>query len=163
MSRRPAWTGGRDGRRAGLRAAAVAVLAVSVAACSSSARTGTAAPTTSTATQTVPTSAPIVNGQAPTVFDCGGGAYEPATLLVVCGIATTMVTGVKWTSWTSTAASGSGSVHLTGHAQPAPADLALSAVVSTPHGPQFSVLTVTWTGPSPDGKPSDVFDLAVAR
>lgn len=110
------------------------------------------------------TSATSVPGPVPTVFDCGGGAYEPKTLLVVCGVATTNATNVTWTSWTSTGATGSGTVNLaeSGHHGSAPATLELSKVVQTGNGPQFSVLDVTWTGPSPSGHPSDQFQLAVA-
>jgi hypothetical protein len=106
-------------------------------------------------------SATTVPGQLPTVFDCGGGAYEPATLLVVCGNATTTATSVTWISWTASAATGSGQVNLPGKA-PARAHLALSQVVATGNGPQFSRLEADWTGTSPDGRAVDYFTLATA-
>lgn len=122
---------------------------------------GSRAPATA-ATISEPTSPPsTVAGQLPTVFDCGGGAYKPATLLVVCGVASTNVTDVQWSTWTVSGASGHGEVHLPGHPA-APADLALGKVVQTGSGPQFSQLTATWTGTSPDGHPMDVFQLATA-
>jgi hypothetical protein len=96
----------------------------------------------------------------PTVFNCGGGAFEPARLIVVCGVASTMATSVKWTAWGSTVATGSGLLHL--QSSSVPAKLVLSEPVDTPQGPQFSKLTVTYTGASPDGHASDQFRLAVA-
>ena len=104
---------------------------------------------------------PTVAGQLPTVFDCGGGAYEPATLLVVCGDGSTTATQVRWSSWTATAARGTGTVNLPGHA-PVPAVLTLGRVVPTGSGPEFSQLEVRWTGPSPDGQPSRAFELSTA-
>lgn len=117
--------------------------------------------TAQTVTTTPPASEPTA---VPTVFNCGGGAYEPKTLLVVCGIASTHVTDVAWTSWTGSGATGTGTVHLSasGNHASAPASLELSKVVQTGNGPQFSELTVTWTGTSPDGHPTDQFHLAVA-
>jgi hypothetical protein len=98
----------------------------------------------------------------PTVPDCGGGAYKPATLLIVCGNNTTMATNVTWSAWTASGASGSGTVHLVNGATSAtaPGRLALSQAATGPLGPQFTLLTVTWIGPSPDGKASDTFRLA---
>ena len=143
----------------------MAASALVVAACSSGSQAVTA-PSTLTVPAATPGSSTgpgPASGTAltPTVFDCGGGAYEPATLLIVCGVGSTMATGVKWSSWSGSAATGNGSVALAGH--PAqPATLALASVVSTANGPQFSVLTVTWTGTSPDGHPTDTFHLATS-
>jgi hypothetical protein len=98
----------------------------------------------------------------PTVPNCGGGAYKPATLLIVCGVNTTSATNVSWSAWTASGAAGSGTVHLVKGATSAtaPGRLALSNVVNGQTGPQFTVLTVTWIGPSPDGKATDTFQLA---
>ena len=125
--------------------------------------TAATAPVTSTAVPVTSSAAPAttVAGQLPTVFDCGGGAYKPATLLIVCGPGAAMATNVRWTSWNGTGASGSGSVLLAGRS-PARADLQLSGVVGSGSGPQFSQLQVTWTGASPDGHPTDHFALATA-
>jgi hypothetical protein len=100
----------------------------------------------------------------PTVADCGGGSYEPATLLIVCGVGTTMATGVHWTSWDTTGATGTGNVHLvtSALAATAAARLSLSQVVGGPTGPQFTLLKITWTGKSPDGRATDTFSLAEA-
>jgi hypothetical protein len=75
-----------------------------------------------------------------------------------------MATGVSWQSWVQSGASGSGSVHLVidGRATIAAATLRLDEVVDGPVGPQFSRLTVTWTGTSPDGRTDDVYRLQVA-
>jgi hypothetical protein len=150
-----------------------------VAACGSSThgRTGaatggtsTAAPSTAgsvpaTTAAPAPASAPVTTavGQLPTVPNCGGGAYEPKTLLIVCGTGTTMATGVSWRSWAPAGASGSGTVHLQVNGRPlsAPAALLLSDVVNGPVGPQFTVLTVTWTGTPPDGNAKDTYHLKV--
>jgi hypothetical protein len=99
-----------------------------------------------------------------TVPNCGGGAYKPATLLIVCGVNTTTANDVTWSSWTASAAAGSGTVHLVepGSTATAPGRLALSDVVNGTVGPQFTLLTVSWIGASPDGKSTDTFRLAEA-
>lgn len=145
---------------------ALACVALAVTGCSSSARTGGSTAATSASTSVPPstavaTSATTVAGQQTTVYDCGGGAYEPATLLVVCGVNSTVVTDVHWTSWTATSATGTGNVHLPGKS-PSPASLALSDVVSSGSGPQFAQLKATWSGTSPDGHPYDVYPLGTA-
>lgn len=94
--------------------------------------------------------------------DCGAGAYRPSTLLIVCSTGGTMATGIQWTAWGTTAASGTGTVHLAvgGSEQTGSAKLELSDVSEQgDKGPQFSRLTVTWIGPSPDGHPTDSFPL----
>jgi hypothetical protein len=99
----------------------------------------------------------------PTVPNCGGGAFEPTRLLIVCGSATTMATGVTWRAWGSSQASGSGTVEMPVNGQPtsAPATLTLGDVVDGAVGPQFTVLTVTWTAAAPDGRRQDVYRLQV--
>jgi hypothetical protein len=112
----------------------------------------------------VTTSPPAtVAGQLPTVPDCGAGAYKPPTLLIKCGIATEMATGVQWTAWGTTGADGQGTVHLTvnGHPVTAPARLELSKVTTGAEGPQFSVLEIQWIGTSPTGSPTQRVSLAV--
>jgi hypothetical protein len=123
---------------------------------------------TTTMPSTTPTvSTPIVPTtvahQLPTVPDCGGGAFKPATLLIVCGTGGTMATGVTWRSWGTATATGSGTVHLQvhGRAATAAATLLLSRVVAGSVGPQFTRLTITWTGMSPDGRPQDTYQLQV--
>jgi hypothetical protein len=74
-----------------------------------------------------------------------------------------MATGVSWRSWERAGASGSGTVHLQvkGQAVAAPAALLLSQVVDGPVGPQFTLLTVTWTGTPPDGNARDTYHLQI--
>lgn len=144
---------------AGLLVGAAAMVA---AGCSSGSAHRSTSVTAATATPTSVEAPPTtVAGQLPTVYDCGGGAYKPATLVIVCGVGSTMATDVHWTSWGGSSAGGSGSVALAGK-PPAPASLQLDDVVASGSGPQFSRLTVTWTGSSPDGRPTDVFSLATA-
>jgi hypothetical protein len=136
-----------------------------LAGCRGSAGGGGAAVHSVTPAQgTVVTAPPAtVTGQVPTVFDCGGGAYEPATLLVVCGsgVNATMVTAAHWSAWSAAGATGTGTVHLA--ARSATATITLDAVVPTDNGPQFSILHVTWSaGSSPDGRTADTFRLATA-
>jgi len=96
-----------------------------------------------------------------TVPNCGGGAFKPATLFIVCGGSPTMATGVSWSDWGRESALGQGDVHLVvaGQELVAPARLQLSDPVAGPTGPQFSRLLVIWSGPSPDGHPSDSYHL----
>jgi hypothetical protein len=101
----------------------------------------------------------------PTAPNCGGGAYKPATLFIVCGSGTTVATGVTWQAWDVSGASGSGTVHLVVHGDPtaSPATLRLDQVVDGPVGQQFSRLTVNWTTMSPDGKAQDVYQPQIAN
>jgi hypothetical protein len=128
--------------------------ATSVASAAPSAPSTTASPPTSAA----PTTVALMT----TVPNCGGGAYKPATLLIVCGVNTTTATNVTWSTWTASGAAGSGTVHLVkaGSSATAPGRLALSDVVTGPTGPQFTLLTVAWIGTSPDGNATDTFRLA---
>jgi hypothetical protein len=163
-------------RRRGWRLVALAAVVVMAGACASSHPrqavldnpAATTAPTSSTTAPASPPTAPpaTVAGQLPTVPNCGGGAYKPTTLLIVCGdgpTGSTMATGVSWTSWNAESAAGTGSVHLVAHGQPvvAPGRLTLGMVTRGSMGPQFTRLTVTWTGMSPDGNPSHVYTLQI--
>jgi hypothetical protein len=156
--------------RAGLTVLAwIAAIAITAACSSTNGRSGAnvATGTTVGASPSVTSAraAPVTTpaGRLPTVPNCGGGAYKPQTLLIVCGSGTTMATGVSWRSWEPGLASGSGTVHLQvkGHPASAPATLQLSEVVDGPGSPQFSALTVTWTATPPDGKARETFHLQV--
>ena len=47
-----------------------------------------------------------------------------------------------------------------GHQESGQADLSLSKLADTAdNGPQFTLLTVTWIGRSPDGHPTDTYQL----
>ena len=128
--------------------------ATSLAPTTTMAPTNTASPPTSAAQASVPLMTTVPN--------CGGGAYKPATLLIVCGSNTSTATNITWSTWTASGATGSGTVHLVepGSTATAPGRLALSDVVNGPVGPQFTLLTVSWVGASPDGKTTDTFRLA---
>jgi hypothetical protein len=149
----------------------VTLLVAVLAACGSSrpdtaavgTSSNTAAPTTPATVAQAGMPATTVAHLLPTAPNCGGGAYKPATLLIVCasGDAAVMATGVTWRSWGTTAALGSGTVHVVVHGQPAarPATLSLGGVTNGPVGPQFTQLTVTWIGPSPTGALRDSYHL----
>jgi len=147
----------------------VAALTVLAACASTSGRSGsdiasgTVASAPSTAASVPAAPATTAERHLPTVPNCGGGAYEPRTLLIVCGSGSTMATEVSWRSWEPARASGSGTVHLqvNGQTVSAPATLLLSDVVAGAVGPQFTLLTVTWTGAPPDGKARETYHLQV--
>jgi hypothetical protein len=148
------------------------ILGLLVVSCGSSHKDiSSGAPVITTANNSTMVTSPLVSttpttvaGQLPTVPDCGAGAFEPTTLLIVCGNSSTMATGLHWSSWTQGSAAGSGTVQLTVAGRPASqgAHVALTDVVSGESGPQYTELTVTWTGPSPTGHPVDTFRLAAA-
>ncbi len=122
-----------------------------------------AASTTPTTAAGASPPATTVAHQLPTAPNCGGGAYKPATLLIVCasGDKAVMATGVTWRSWDATAALGSGTVHVLvdGHPAARPATLSLAGVTNGAVGPQFTQLTVTWIGSSPTGAPRVSYQL----
>lgn len=107
-------------------------------------------------------------GRPPLVSDCGGSAYEPTTLYVTCGQAKLTATEIHWVSWSRSQAQGSAVMSVLacqpscaqGHEQLIRAHLSLMAPKPTAHGPEFSSLTITWSGPSPDGKPVETYPLA---
>jgi hypothetical protein len=121
----------------------------------------TGPPETAAAPPTTKPSAPA--HLTPTAPNCGGGAYKPATLLIVCasGDQAVMATGVTWRSWGDTAAVGSGTMHVSvnGHPTARPATLNLAGVATGSVGPQFTRLTVTWIGSSPTGSPQASYHL----
>lgn len=148
----------------GRSALAVLLLAAGAAACSTSrparsvSEAGTTGPTASTTTITTATSS--TEQLQVTVPDCGAGAYRPATLLIVCATRGAMATDIRWTSWGAAGASGEGIVQLQGGAETGNAGLLLSDVSEEGNaGPHFTRLTVNWIGRSPDGHPSDSFQL----
>lgn len=149
-----------------LKACLFAGTAAALSACGSATpvRSGSPPTTGTTATSVAEsTSTSSTAALQTTVPDCGAGAYRPQTLLVTCVTGGIMVTGIEWTTWASSGAAGAGTVHMTvgGRQESGQADLALSKVEETGSGgPRFSLLTVTWIGRSPDGHPSDTYQLA---
>ncbi len=160
---------GRGARRA-VAALGLALLAAILTGCGPTRHqavvgAGSNASASTTPATVAPASMPAttVAHQLPTAPNCGGGAYKPATLLIVCasGDQAVMATGVTWRSWGDTAALGSGTMHVVVHGQPAarPATLRLAGVTTGSVGPQFTQLTVTWIGSSPTGAPRAVYHL----
>ncbi len=137
------------------------VTTAATAGSNAAAPTSTPAPTTAAGAAT--TGTPAVAHLIPTAPNCGGGAYKPATLLIVCAVGdqAVMATGVSWRSWGATAAVGSGTMHVVvnGHPTARPATLNLAGVVTGSVGPQFTQLTVTWIGSSPTGSPQASYHL----
>jgi hypothetical protein len=96
---------------------------------------------------------------------------EPSSIIVACADAGIGVQGLDWSSWTSTGASGSGQVWwndctpdcATGTINHYPASIALSDVEPSSDGAAFSVLTVSYTGAEPEGKPVDTFHLELPQ
>lgn len=75
-----------------------------------------------------------------------------------------MATAIQWTVWGTTEASGTGTVHVAvgGSEETGAAKLELSDVSERGNnGPQFSRLTVTWIGRSPDGLPTESYQLGI--
>lgn len=151
-----------------LPACLVAAAAAALSACGSAtpARSGSPVTTATTVTSVADsTSTSSTAALQTTVPDCGAGAYRPQTLLVTCVTGGITVTGIEWSSWSSSGAAGSGTVHMTVgvRQESGQADLTLSKVEQTSAGgPRFSLLTVTWIGRSPDGHASDTYHLAGA-
>ena len=99
----------------------------------------------------------------PTVPDCGRNAYRPSVLHIECGSAGPTATGIHWDSWQPSRAAGIGLVQMQvgGQQRSSRADLVLSYPVNDGAGrPEFTQLTVSWLGASPDGRRADTFQLA---
>lgn len=149
-------------RRTGRFGLYAVALSLAGAACGSSRAVGTGSTTSSPTTTVTSASTTTRVSLEVTVPDCGVGAYRPTTLLIVCGTSGTMATGIQWSSWDSSGASGTGTVDL----QPGKSQLSgqanlqlTNAVDKGAGGPQFTHLTITWIGRSPDGRPSDSYEL----
>lgn len=128
-----------------------------------------AAPTTAATTTTGPApSSSTVAGQATTVVaDCGAGAYRPARIIVTCANTGVIATQIQWSTWSSSGARGTSVVEVNpckptcaaSSDKPYSARLQLSDPVSTSSGPRFSLVTLTWSGASPYGQPSNSYQL----
>jgi hypothetical protein len=99
--------------------------------------------------------------------DCIHGQYKPKKIIIACGDGSEYLTGLKWSSWSSTKASGTGTVKLNnckpscvaGHFISYPAKVALTRVEHCSAAPKtrFSRLTITYTHKHP-GKHSTETD-----
>ena len=127
-----------------------------------------------TATTTAPTAVPTATAQAGVgvVANCAGPApyllsSEPPSVILACGDAGVGVQDLTWTNWTASTAEGYGLLWenlcvpncVTGELGHYPVDVTLSAVRSSPRGPWFSRLTVTWEGNRPHNQTPDTFTL----
>jgi hypothetical protein len=156
--------------------AIVALLAV--AGCGSSgAHTSTAArtvsptpaPSSTTTGSTAPTSSATTgDGAQPTIVgNCGGAAYKPTTLYIICGQARLTATEIKWRSWTAQQAQGSAVMSVItcqpscsqGPEELLPAELTLTRPMPTSRGPEFTSATIAWSERSPDGKQVETYPL----
>ena len=106
------------------------------------------------------------------VADCAAAApyalsREPASITLTCADAGIGVQDILWTSWTSSAATGSGLLWeklclpdcATGKIGYYPVDVTLTTVRASAKGPWFSELTVSWQGSRPPNRTPDTFTL----
>lgn len=132
-----------------------------------------ASPTTTAASTTAATSA-AATAQAGVgvVANCAGPApyllsSEPPSVILACGDAGVGVQDLTWTNWTASTAQGYGLLWenlcvpncATGELGHYPVDVTLSAVRSSPRGPWFSRLSVTWEGNRPPNQTPNTFTL----
>lgn len=138
-------------------------LALAVTACGSSGHPGTASATSATGATVLPgvvagcTSAPP---HRPSI--------RPGGIALACADDGFGVQNMTWHSWTSSAATGQGRFWAKlcrpscaeGKIGRYPVAVRLSAVRSSPAGPWFSRLTVSWPGRRPPGRTPGSFPLA---
>jgi hypothetical protein len=140
-----------------------------------SSATPPAAAVTSAAAAAVTTTAPVsgqtsspapstVPALAGVVADCTsapphGLRVRPASIALACADNGSGVEGMTWTSWSASAAAGHGTFWdklctpscADGKIGSYPVTVALSVVKTSPDGPWFSRLAVTWDGARPPG------------
>ena len=142
---------------------------------SSTATSSSTSPTSSTSTTSAPVTSAAAGGlpSGPGVLaDCTNPPpqtleVEPSTITLACADDGIGAQDLTWTTWTSTGASGSGTVWendctpdcASGTFHDFPATIALSDVRSSPDGPAFSVLTAIYSGAEPNGLPTETFQL----
>jgi len=164
-----------------------AVLGLAVAGCrGNQAGSGTATGRTAPAATAFPTTAvratatgsaadePTVAGPADVyvVADCAAAtpysrSREPLSITLACADDGIGVQDMLWTSWTATAAKGSGLLWeklcvpdcAAGRVGYYPVDVTLSSVRSSAKGHWFSELTVSWQGSRPPNQTPDTFTL----
>jgi hypothetical protein len=129
--------------------------------------TGTAVPATVVTTPVPSTTTSVGTGQPVIVDDCGGGAYKPTTLFIICGQAKLTATEIKWSSWTAEQAEGTAIMSVIvcqpscsqGHEELLAAKLTLTNPKPSSRGLEFSSVTIAWSSTSPDGRPVDTYPL----
>jgi hypothetical protein len=92
---------------------------------------------------------------------------EPSSITVACADAGIGAQDLVWLSWTDTMATASGDVWendctpscAAGTIKHYPASITLSDVQTSRDGPTFTAMTATYSGPEPNGHPTDTFGL----
>jgi hypothetical protein len=92
---------------------------------------------------------------------------EPRSITVACADHGIGAQDLTWSSWTSTEANATGEVWwndctpdcANGVFKNYPATISLSDVRPSPDGPAFTMLTATYEGAQPNGKPVETFQL----
>ncbi len=156
------------------QSAASAKAASSGATSASSPRPATtsSSPATTPATPPSPSPAPSTSAPAPgVVADCLSSAnllsVRPAIITLACADNGWGVEKMTWASWSTSAAMGHGTFWeklckpncATGKIGTYPVTVTLSAVRTSPGGPWFSILTVTWDGNRPPNPTPSRFRL----
>jgi hypothetical protein len=131
----------------------------------------TVPPTAATAESAVPGLADVY-----VVADCAAAApyplsREPVSITLACADAGIGVQDMLWTSWTATAATGTGLLWeklcvpdcASGKMGYYPVNVTLSAVRASAKGQWFSELTVSWQGSRPPNQTPDTFTLMPPR
>jgi hypothetical protein len=95
--------------------------------------------------------------------DCTTTQARPSEVIVACADANLRVEHLQWHTWKADAATGNGIVHMNrcepNCAAGTDAELPAAVTLGKPVGGTFSELVVTWTGDSPDGRPTDTYEL----
>jgi len=90
--------------------------------------------------------------------DCVHEAFKPRKIVIACGDGNLFLSGMRWSSWSSTVARGSGTANANdctpncaaGHFHTYPARVKLSRPGTCPHhGRQFMTLTITYPHAAP--------------
>ena len=98
-------------------------------------------------------------------------SVEPPSIVVACADDGIGAEHLTWTSWTATTALATGEVWQNdctpycaeGTIKYYPASVALSGVESSRDGLAFTVMTATYSGAQPNGKPVDTFGLELPQ
>jgi hypothetical protein len=126
-----------------------------------------ASPRTTATPASGPTSSPVQStapASAGVVADCTGApphglSVRPGSIALACADNGSGVEGMTWTSWSAGAAAGHGMFWdklctpscADGTTGSYPVTVTLSVVKTSPQGPWFSRLAVTWEGAKPPG------------
>jgi hypothetical protein len=156
-------------RHAAALGAAGFVAVLAAGGCGPAASHPSTTPVARVTTPTAPSSATTM-GQPPLVDNCGGGAFKPTTIYVICGQAKLTATKIQWSSWTAEQARGTATMSVIvcrpscsqGHEELLPAELTLTDPRPTSRGPEFTRAIIAWSATSPDGNPVDTYPLKIS-